>query len=755
MSNISIPLDDYDVYEVIGKGGGGAVYRAYHKNLQKQVVIKKSHSQTTNDAIKRAEVDILKNLHHPYLPQVFNYYDIDGISYTVMDFIEGQSFGDMLKAGVRFSEKQVIKYATQLCEAVAYLHSRNIPVIHGDIKPDNVMLTADDNICLIDFNISGITDDGRATTTGYTPGYGAPEQYQQFMEIAAYLKNNQNAMQQKPVTLPVSQTIENSLDDDVTVRLSNDKDNKSQDDIETVAITGQQMPGQTTAEGKQKYLPGASEIEIQANMPKIYIDKRSDVYSVGATIFHMYTGIALSKTDGTTVLNNKSSDGFIYILNKALQANPNDRYQDAGQMLQSLKAIHKHDKRYKRAVVLQNILTILFVLMIGAGVLLISYGKQVLRSEKDDEYAAYIEHLHDLADDMDVDEFDEVYDKAIELAPDRLDAYHEKSVFLYNLREYEEDIEYMDSFMDDILMNYYEQDPQAVAEVYHTYGNCFFELDDYSGAVSAFANAIKYDDDSAEYYVEYAIALVRVDQIDKAKDALADAEDRNVSDYLVSLTRGEIDLAEGNANDAVYEFEECIENANDEYTLARAYVMLGRANRNLAYENGDASRDYADRQIEALRTGVKSVDRNYKSMLLEELAQASIDAAAAFPLEGYEQIAVGTLSEVVSEGWATLTTYNNLVVLNQRIGDYDNASRYLETMIDLYPDDYRVYKRGAFLEVALQSERENADRDYTKFRDYYLQAKDLYGDLSEGQKNDMEMTQLEQAYNEAVAGGWF
>ena len=177
------PLEEYEIYEKIGSGGGGTVYRAYHKNLQKEVIIKKTHSYISNTEMQRVEVDILKNLHHQYLPQVFNFFVIDGIAYTVMDFVKGGSLKARIESGVHYSEKQILKYAEQLCEVLAYLHSQPIPIIHGDINPSNIMLTPEDNICLIDFNISGSLENGKAVTYGCTRNYCAPEQYQMYLQL--------------------------------------------------------------------------------------------------------------------------------------------------------------------------------------------------------------------------------------------------------------------------------------------------------------------------------------------------------------------------------------------------------------------------------------------------------------------------------------------------------------------------------------------------------------------------------------------
>ena len=150
-------------YEIIGKlgaGGGGNVYLAWHLRLKKKVVLKidKRRLSTRQDFLRR-EVDILKELNHPYIPKVYDFFVEGEAVYTVIEYIEGESLDKALKRGERFSQAQVVRWAVQLLDALSYLHS---PVhgtppkgyVHSDIKPANLMRTQDGNICLIDFNIA-------------------------------------------------------------------------------------------------------------------------------------------------------------------------------------------------------------------------------------------------------------------------------------------------------------------------------------------------------------------------------------------------------------------------------------------------------------------------------------------------------------------------------------------------------------------------------------------------------------------------
>lgn len=166
-------LGIYKIIKIIGQGGGGIVYKAVHTRLNKEVVIKQI--KNPNGGFNRQETDLLKEIKHTYLPQVLDFIEQDGQAFTVMDFISGSDLEKLAKSGHKFRSKEIIKIATQLCEAVSYLHTRKPPIIHSDIKPANVMLSENGDICLIDFNVS-LAFEKNVSVIGGTVGFAPPEQ---------------------------------------------------------------------------------------------------------------------------------------------------------------------------------------------------------------------------------------------------------------------------------------------------------------------------------------------------------------------------------------------------------------------------------------------------------------------------------------------------------------------------------------------------------------------------------------------------
>ncbi len=184
----------YRLLAQVGSGGFGAVYKAldmHHE--QKPVAIKQIHLRglspqemiDATDGFNR-EVQILSHLSHPHLPQIHEHFTDPDHWYLVMDFIDGVTLEEYLQnpatpQGLIRSLllDEVLDIGLQLCEVLAYLHSRQPPVIFRDLKPANLMRTRDGRIYVIDFGIARSFKPGQSKDTGPlgSPGYAAPEQY--------------------------------------------------------------------------------------------------------------------------------------------------------------------------------------------------------------------------------------------------------------------------------------------------------------------------------------------------------------------------------------------------------------------------------------------------------------------------------------------------------------------------------------------------------------------------------------------------
>jgi serine/threonine protein kinase len=173
----------YRIAEILGQGGMASVYRAVDENLGVDVAVKENLFTTDEYSRQfRREAIILANLRHPNLPRVTDHFviEVQG-QYLVMDYIEGEDLRQRLDRLGPLPDDEVIILGAAVCDALAYMHSLNPPVLHRDIKPGNVKITPQGKIFLVDFGLAKVVQStSLATTTGaraMTPGYSPPEQY--------------------------------------------------------------------------------------------------------------------------------------------------------------------------------------------------------------------------------------------------------------------------------------------------------------------------------------------------------------------------------------------------------------------------------------------------------------------------------------------------------------------------------------------------------------------------------------------------
>jgi eukaryotic-like serine/threonine-protein kinase len=172
----------YRIEETLGQGGMGAVYRATDINLGVQVAVKENLFTTEEYARQfRREATILASLRHAGLPRVTDHFVIENEGqYLVMDYIEGDDLRERLERDGPIAEDQAIGWFLDICDGLAYLHSRTPPIVHRDIKPGNIKITPDDEAILVDFGLAKVLEESGSTTTGakaMTPGFSPPEQY--------------------------------------------------------------------------------------------------------------------------------------------------------------------------------------------------------------------------------------------------------------------------------------------------------------------------------------------------------------------------------------------------------------------------------------------------------------------------------------------------------------------------------------------------------------------------------------------------
>jgi len=175
-------LGHYDIVAELGRGGMGVVYKGHESSLNRYVAIKVladslAHDEGVKERFLR-EARSMAALNDPHIIQIYFIGDDEGQTYFVMEFVEGESLGSMLKREGKLSVEQSAKVIQQTALGLSTAHDRG--VIHRDIKPGNLMINTRGAVKIADFGIALSNHDlsKKLTTTGEfvgTPGYLSPE----------------------------------------------------------------------------------------------------------------------------------------------------------------------------------------------------------------------------------------------------------------------------------------------------------------------------------------------------------------------------------------------------------------------------------------------------------------------------------------------------------------------------------------------------------------------------------------------------
>lgn len=450
----------YQIIDEIGKGGVGIIYRAYHLNLQKYVVVKKIKDNFTGILEARGEVDILKSLHHSSLPQVYDFLQVNNEIYTVMDYIDGHDLKYYLDYGYRFEEATLWHWLNQLCEVLEYLHEHGI--LHLDIKPANIMLTAEGKIYLIDFNIS--LSGESETLKGISQYYASPEQYRKWTAL----------------------------------------------------------------------LYGTSDKEYA-------LDAQTDIYSLGATFYHLMTGVRpRADLKDLVPLSNYQlgyTKNLISIVEKMMEPEKIQRYQRVSKVKDAIKRNQrtKEEKRTLR-IVFGGMLTGIIILLITIGV--IFYRSQSYVSSKERNLLLQQEKR-----------MEELCSKG-----EYETAYKEGAQFLNSNAEVlgkmkDSEIGFLEMMVD-----------------------CCMGMETYDDALK-YIEQLFQKNEKSEYYSNAAVACAYLGDYTTAEEYLERAKEKQGNQRELNKTLAEIEASQGDYEEAIQIYQR-LQRENEEDVILRRIAVL-------------------------------------------------------------------------------------------------------------------------------------------------------------------------------------
>lgn len=480
----------YQIIDEIGKGGVGIIYRAYHLNLQKYVVVKKIKDHFVGVLEARAEVDILKSLHHSNLPQVYDFLQVGSEIYTVMDFIDGHDLKYYIDHGYYFEESTLWQWLAQLCDVLGYLHDHGI--LHLDIKPANIMLTPEGKLYLIDFNIS-LSGEGE-NLTGISEFYAAPEQFQKWQALLYGMEDKMGPL-----------------------------------------------------------------------------DECADIYSLGATFYHMMTGVLptvhLAQFTPISGYQLNYTDNLIFIIDKMMKPQKLQRYHTVKKVSDAIKK-NQRTKEEKRTLRL-----VFYGMLSGILILLITVGVVIFRGQN---------HVGNKEREMILQQQERLL--AMCHSGEYQAAYQEGVMHLNRNSQILEKIE------------------GAEIDVWKVLVDCCMEMEAYENAL-IYTEKLLQAEEKAEYYSNAAVAAAYIGDYLKAEEYLQLAEQKQGTSEEIAKIQAEIRASKGDYKGAIEIYQYLQENRVDNVVLRRIALLSLKAS--------DSDLHYAEMSISCYEQIVKNQMASY------------------------------------------------------------------------------------------------------------------------------------------------
>lgn len=441
---------------------------------------------------------------------------------------------------------------------------------------------------------------------------------------------------------------------------------------------------------------------------KAQTDARTDIYALGVTMYHLLTGKSPYEPPYQFVpvrqLVPELSHGIEYILDKCIQSEPTDRYQNVDELLNDIEHIYRFDVAWKKYQTAKRARTAIVTVMLIASVGLMVGGRVLIKQEKEDAYTALLAQASSLYT-TDYDEAMAMLAEARVLFPDRADADRQQAYALYLNGKWQECIDLGSTAIDRFGPDVQTRLSMASAQ---------FELAKYEEAAEGFEQG---GDLSVDNLRDYAVCLGRLGRIDEAEKVLADLIGKGAHPDVTQYVQGEVSLAQEDYVAAETAFLSALEQSDSSALTRRCYISLGDLYRDcaaLARTNASPIDSPATKSAELLSTAVVQEGLRYDSALWEMLALAYFESYhidTTVP-ENYLNKAADCFNRVIELGVTKEYLYTNLYTIYYELKDYDKAEQALTAYEEMFPDDYMPHALRGMMLITIENEKPQSARDY-------------------------------------------
>lgn len=468
-------------------------------------------------------------------------------------------------------------------------------------------------------------------------------------------------------------------------------------------------------------------------------DERTDIYSLGVTIYHLLTGKSPNEPPyefrQLRQLNKSFSEGIEFIVSKCVQNNPVNRYQNVDELLKDLENIYMFNSYYKKQKAFEKIKYLIKAGMVIGFSFLIYLSSGVIMNEKTERYDNFINQGYDNLRMYQFDEATNAFNEANKMIPKNKNSYLGIAQVLFKQANYKECTSYLDSLTTNL--------PEISEDAKYNYlkGSVFYENKDYVNAIHFFEMAVDEDKNNTEYARDLAVSYSKNSDIAKARSILNSIIEDGSADDILEYVNSQVLLAEGKNQDAIEGFNRVIKISNDEIIKKKAYIEIANIYKDARKENSDDK--ILQNEIATLEQAVKDLKDQDDLIITEMMAEAY------FKSQNYE-LSLEKFQKLLNIGYDRSYIYRNIAIIYQQIKHYSDAEDILMKMKEKYQDDYKCYLQLAFLYLEEEGQKSEDSRDYNKVIENY----NLAVQFAPEKENTSDLIPLHNKIGELKQKGW-
>lgn len=476
---------------------------------------------------------------------------------------------------------------------------------------------------------------------------------------------------------------------------------------------------------------------------KAQTDARTDIYSLGVTMYHLLTGKSPYQPPYQFVpvrqLDAELSAGIEHILDKCVQSEPERRYQSVDELLEDLVHSYRYDNAWKKYQRAKKIRVVIIGVMLASSIGLMAGGQSLMAIERQNEYNRLLEYAS--AQYISApQEAITALETARNLLPKRIESYQQQVYALYLAGNYQECVKFGEE-----ILSKFPDDGLLPANI----GAAYFELGDYEKAAEYFYQGAEKTEMSVDYLRDYAVCLGRLGQLQEAETVLNQLIAQNADDSEVLYVRGELAYVKKEYLQAEAFFLDAMNHAEENDALQRrCYLSLAET-----YRDGASTiTNTRTKQIDLLTEALSQAKFHSNTVFYEMLGAAYYERGTMERQNDRADLskAAQYFEQVISMGVQKEYLYVNVFTVRELLGEYQKAGDILAAMETVYPKSYRPHALRSMLYIIQENQKAQISRNYDKAYQEYKVAKQKVTNADE----TTQLQQLEGYIQQLKSGGW-